>query len=265
MTDEHRACEICGSEQAERIEKFTVSAWPVVKCGDCGFVYLQSVPGYDALVETYAYEKTFAEETARREKRSWSWLDRVTRWRLSLGKRLDIRSRAKSLGKSGNVLDIGCGSSCRLHQGVTPFGIEISAGLARQAKPMFQERGGDVVCASATEGLDQFEGEYFDSILMRSYLEHEARPREVLTKAFAKLRPGGVIFVRVPNFGSVNCRIMGAKWCGFRFPDHVNYFTETSLRTLANGIGYDYRCKNRASLFDDNLIVELRKPAAVSA
>ena len=53
---------------------------------------------------------------------------------------------------------------------------------------------------------------------------------------------------------------MGAEWCGFRFPDHVNYFTPTSLKALATSIGYEFRWMNRLSLFDDNLIVELKKP-----
>ena len=264
MTVETRVCEICGSTHARRIEKFSISPWPVVACETCGFVYLRTVPGYEALVETYAWEKTFAEEKARRKARSWSRFDQATRWRLRFGKSSDVASRAGTLGRSGRVLEVGCGGSCRLHEGVTPYGIEISAALAERSRPQFQARGGDVVCAPATEGLDQFEDGFFDSILMRSYLEHEQKPREVLTKAFRKLRPGGTIFARVPNFGSVNRHVTGAKWCGFRFPDHVNYFTDSSLKALSSSIGFSYRRKNWASLFDDNLIVELRKPAGGS-
>ena len=95
---------------------------------------------------------------------------------------------------------------------------------------------------------------------MRSYLEHESQPRLALERAFAKLAPGGRVYVRVPNFGGLNRRIMGAQWCGFRFPDHVNYFTGTSLRRLAGQAGFRYRRLNGYSIFGDNLIVELRKP-----
>jgi SAM-dependent methyltransferase len=157
------------------------------------------------------------------------------------------------------VLDIGCGDGCRIPEGPTPFGIEVSQGLAMQARPHFQARGGDVVHAPALTGLDSFSNDTFTAIIMRSYLEHEAQPRAVLTKAFARLDKGGVVYVRVPNFGSVNRRVMGARWCGFRFPDHVNYFSGKTLRKLAEQIGFKYRRINWYSLLDDNLIVELHK------
>jgi SAM-dependent methyltransferase len=258
---ETRCCEVCGSAETRPLPQFTVSEWPVVACAGCGFVYLHKVPGLDALVETYAWEKTFAEERQRRAKRSWNKLDQATRWRLQLGKRQDAVLRASSIGQSGNVLDIGCGGSCRLPAGVTPFGIEISAALAEKADPLFRARGGYVVAASGVDGLDRFEDNFFSAILMRSYLEHEQYPRRVLSKAFAKLKPGGRIAVRLPNFGSLNRRVMGVKWCGFRFPDHVNYFSEASLKALTTSIGFRYRRRNRLSVFDDNLIVELSKPA----
>jgi len=95
---------------------------------------------------------------------------------------------------------------------------------------------------------------------MRSYLEHEAQPRLILERAFKRLKPGGTILLRSPNYNSANRFIMGSQWCGFRFPDHVNYFTPRSLKALAASIGYEFRWMNWMSLFDDNLIVELKKP-----
>lgn len=47
---------------------------------------------------------------------------------------------------------------------------------------------------------------------------------------------------------------------GFRFPDHVNYFTSRSLRSLAESVGYAYSRTNWLSAFDDNIIAVLKKP-----
>lgn len=94
-------------------------------------------------------------------------------------------------------------------------------------------------------------------MLLRSYLEHEFQARSVLQKVYRKLQPGGRVFVRVPDFGSINRRVMGSKWCGFRLPDHVNYFCDNTLRRLAEGAGFHYARTNRLSLFDDNLIAVL--------
>ena len=191
----------------------------------------------------------------------FAWLDTATRWRTTFGKWLDEHRRRRTLGLSGNVLDIGCSGGCRVPDGPTPFGIEISKALAEKATPAFARRGGRVVAAPAVEGIDAFEDGFFSAILMRSYLEHEKQPRLVLEKAFRRLAPGGTIYVRVPDFGSVNRRVMGARWCGWRFPDHVNYFSSDSLRALAGSLGFEYARTNWLSPFDDNIIALLKRPA----
>jgi len=63
--------------------------------------------------------------------------------------------------------------------------------------------------------------------------------------------------VRVPDFGSVNRRVMGVRWCGWRFPDHVNSFTRESLHRIAGAIGIEYARTNWLSPFDDNIIAIL--------
>lgn len=260
-----RSCELCGSHSASELEAYTKSQWPVVECDECGFVFLGEVPPYSALVEEFAWEKTFANETKRRRRARFGWLDTVTRFRTKLGHVIDHQRRKRTLGMTGNVLDVGCGAACRIPDGPTPFGIEISAGLAKQAAASFEQRGGRVVEAAATEGFDGFPDSFFSAVLMRSYLEHERQPRLVLQKAFRKLAPGGAIYIRLPDYGSVNRIVMGSKWCGFRFPDHVNYFTTRSLRRLAESVGYTYSRTNWLSPFDDNIIAVLKRPGRTGA
>jgi hypothetical protein len=60
----------------------------------------------------------------------------------------------------------------------------------------------------------------------------------VLKALLPRLSPGGVALVKVPNYGSINRWVMGRRWCGFRFPDHLNYFTPARLRTMAEECGY---------------------------
>jgi len=253
-----RSCEICGSSSNHLLGTF--AHWPLVQCHQCSFVYLQQVPTYEALASDYPWEVTFAAEKLRREKSRLGWLDAATRWRTYPGHVLDRYRRRNAIGLCGNVLDVGCGGTCRVPEGPKPFGIEISAGLAAQARSAFAARGGRVVHASAVEGMDSFEDHFFSAILMRSYLEHEAQPRVVLQKAFHKLAAGGKIYIRVPNYGSINRRICGQRWCGFRFPDHVNYFTQSSLRRLAENTGFTYKRINWLSPFDDNIIAVLSRP-----
>ena len=51
------------------------------------------------------------------------------------------------------------------------------------------------------------------------------------TRAFA--------VVKVPNYGSLNRIVTGQRWCGFRYPDHLNYFSPDTFRVLANRAGFE--------------------------
>ncbi len=44
--------------------------------------------------------------------------------------------------------------------------------------------------------------------------------------------------VKVPNYGCLNRMVMGRRWCGFRYPDHLNYFTPGTLRAAAEASGF---------------------------
>lgn len=258
---ERPVCDVCQQVGATVVTKYTRSPWPVVSCKSCGFVYLGRVPNYEDLSEALAWEKQHAEEKERRKKNKLARFDALTRFRLRFGKLVDRARHRRTTSVTGRVLEIGCGGATRIPDGPTPYGIEISKGLSERARPIFEARGGTVYHEPATTGIERFGENFFDTILMRSYLEHEAQPRLILERAFKTLKPGGSILLRSPNYNSANRFIMGAEWCGFRFPDHVNYFTPRSLKALAESIGYSFRWMNWASLFDDNLIVELKKPA----
>jgi len=254
-----RECKVCGSSRSINLDEYTTSPWPVLKCEDCDFVFLGAVPDYALLSDELAWEKTSLAERKKRNARWYGQFDSMTRWRMRFGHAIDNARRRRAMDGARRVLEIGCGDGTRIPEGPIPYGIEISAELCTRARPIYLKRGGDVTHAPATEGIERFPEEFFDTILMRSYLEHEAQPRKILERAFCKLAAGGKVLIRVPDYGSVNRKFMGAKWCGFRFPDHVNYFTGKSLRALAESVGYAYRRKNWLSPLDDNIIAELTR------
>jgi SAM-dependent methyltransferase len=254
-----RECKVCGSSRSINLDEYTTSPWPVLKCEDCDFVFLGAVPDYALLSDELAWEKTSLAERKKRDARWYGQFDSMTRWRMRFGHAIDNARRRRAMDGARRVLEIGCGDGTRIPEGPIPYGIEISAELCTRARPIYLKRGGDVTHAPATEAIERFPEEFFDTILMRSYLEHEAQPRKILERAFCKLAAGGKVLIRVPDYGSVNRKFMGAKWCGFRFPDHVNYFTGKSLRALAESVGYAYRRKNWLSPLDDNIIAELTR------
>lgn len=258
-----RQCPACGSSTRRDLPVYSLDEWRVCACGDCGFVYLSNPPAYDRLKDEFAFEKTSHAHSVRRKKKMpvVSWLDRKTRWRLHI-LRPNEAQEFRSWFRPGNVLDIGCGSGHRVPEPFTPFGIEASAYLAAKADQAMKERGGACVCAPAVDGVAQFDAHQFSAVVMRSFLEHEVQPQVLLNGVFRILQPDGVAFVKVPNYGGLNRRVMGRSWCGFRYPDHVNYFTLNSLRAMAFKAGFSLRLLNPLNLaLDDNIHALLRKPA----
>ena len=77
----------------------------------------------------------------------------------------------------------------------------------------------------------------FSGIIMRSFLEHDIHPRPILEENSRTLKRGGIIVIKVPNYGSWNRALLGDNWCGMRFPDHVNYFTPTTLSRMVRETG----------------------------
>lgn len=256
-----RLCPCCDHTAYTSLPQYSLPDWPIVRCERCDFVYLRIAPEDAALVEDLAWEKTAAEEASRRKTFWFYRLDYATRFRLKLGGALDRRFVTHNVEPGGRVLDIGCGASNRIPPGMVPFGIEVSKGLAQRSDRIFREHGGRVVNASAADGLDGFSDRFFDRAILRSYLEHELRPRLILEKLYRKLKPGGTAVVKVPDFGCIGRRIMGQKWCGFRYPDHQNYFTRRTLAEMASRAGFTCEFKNILVGLNDNLYAVLTKPA----
>ena len=142
-----------------------------------------------------------------------------------------------------------------------PHGIEISRELALNANEKIKPRGGHVVNDSAIQGLYKFPSNFFTGILLSSFLEHEINPKLLLVEAFRTLAPDGHCIIKVPNFSSLNRIIRGRNWCGFRLPDHVNYFVPSSLMSMCKESGFKIAKFTIADYFptSDNMWIVIKK------
>jgi SAM-dependent methyltransferase len=251
-----RSCPVCRQPHPVR-SPFSQNEWILRECPATGLLYLENPPAYAALETEFAFEVTMGQERARRRETEplWSRLsDTMKRLRRLVFPRRNkfrglIHQTWNACGRPAefHVLDIGCGSGgvladfvaefATLGVRVVPAGIEISAELSRLARERLAEHGGQVFSLPATEGIKEFPAGRFHCALMSSYLEHETAPGEVLSALRSRLVPGGQVLIKVPNYACWNRRFRGAKWCGFRFPDHVNYFTPAALRRQVENAG----------------------------
>lgn len=264
-----RDCPLCSSNNdGVRPSGHSQPPWAIKKCATCGFVYIDAAPHYEAQVETMAWERTTKlEERRRAEIRPISYrVSKRTRFRLRLlPKRTVLGYVAARIG-SGAVVDLGCGGGQAMENfplAYKPFGIEISAAAAATANQTFGARGGCAINAPCVEGLRRFDNGFFAAAALRSYLEHEAEPLPVLEHLHRVLAPRGIAVVKVPNYGSLNRLVMGQRWCGFRYPDHLNYFTPTTLRAMAAKAGFETSFGLTGKLpTSDNMWAVLTKPSA---
>jgi SAM-dependent methyltransferase len=254
-----RDCPACAAVAATDLPRFSRDGWRVVACKACDFVYLRNAPDYELLVEEFAWEKTYQVEKVRRRSDGpiLRAIDRATSWRVRLKR--DAGARYRTVFGAGRVLDVGCGGGEVLPEPLIPFGIEISAALHAQADAVMRRRGGYAVHAPGVEGLTHFPEDFFDGALMSSILEHEKDPKALLRGVHRVLKPGGRLYLKQPNYGCTNRKVMGARWCGFRYPDHVNYFRVSDLARMACETGFSFRHLNRFAPCADNMHALLTK------
>ena len=262
----HRDCPLCGRDNdGEPDNDYSYDVWKVKDCPACGFTYIDRGPDYAKLFEELSWETTTAvEEQRRADLRPMGYkASKLTRLRMHLLPRKQMPLMLEAWAMSGNVVDLGCGDGGameKLDLGFVPFGVEVSTALAKAADTRFSIFGGACINAPTLEGLRQFPDSYFTAATLRSYLEHEMNPLPVLTELKRVLAPGGVAIVKVPNYGSINRAVMGAKWCGFRYPDHLNYFTPKTLKKMAQKAGFSVHFGLTYTLpTSDNMYAVLKK------
>lgn len=229
----------------------------LLECLESGFVYLGNPPGYAALERQYAWERTSAvAAAARRESEPYlhaasAAYGRFRRRVLGRDKVADLCRGLLADSGTGpiHVLDVGCGDGRSLERVIAglppgvagrcvPHGIELSHALARAAAERLAAMSGSCAQASAPDGLACLPEGRLRLILLASYLKHEIRPLPVLRRCRELLLDDGYVVVKVPNYACWNRRLRGARWCGFRWPDHVNYFTPKTLREMATRAGF---------------------------
>lgn len=86
-----------------------------------------------------------------------------------------------------------------------------------------------------------------------------------LAGVYRVLWDNGITFVRVPNYASLNRRVRGGQWCGFRYPDHVNYFTLYTLSRMAGNSDFHMELLNPLKIaIDDSIKAVLTKRASAN-
>jgi SAM-dependent methyltransferase len=254
---QRRVCPLLERPSETRILPDAPAPWVLRQCLETGFVFLENPPAYELLEEHFAWESTYEQEVQRRAaaepisytlrlkfkqfRLRWMWRDKVSQ--------LATAHLNSLTAEQLTVLELGCGSSFNLlnvmarvppavARRCTPLGVEISKKLAAESDLLLHPFGGSCDQDNALSGLERFAPGSVDLLLLVMFLEHETNPLPLLRRCHERLADHGQIVVKVPNYDCLLRHLRGKRWSGFRWPDHVNYFTPRTLQALAQRAGF---------------------------
>ena len=141
----------------------------------------------------------------------------------------------RSLKPNGRLLELGCAYGFFLAEAAPHYdvtGIE----LAADAAAFGRGRGLRIISGVADQptlaGLGMF-----DVIVMLDVIEHLPDPRETLALCERHLNPGGIIVISTGDFGSLPAKLLGSRWRLMTPPQHLWFFTRTSMLRLGKSLG----------------------------
>lgn len=220
-------CNLCGAPVApEHPARWIKDGFDIVSCPSCGLLFRRELPKPAELKEIYALGY-FKRPSAERGAQGYSDYVRDEQIR-----RIDARRRLALISRhvaTGRLLDAGCASGFFLDEarasGWAVTGVDVALAMTALARERF---GLDVDAVSFQDA--DLAGPGLDCVTMWDYLEHSCDPAADVRKAFALLRPGGVLALSTGDAGAPFARISGRRW-HLLTPRHHNFFFTRQLLT----------------------------------
>jgi SAM-dependent methyltransferase len=212
------------------------NGYEVIDCAACGFVHAVPIPNEALLNDFYAskYYQSAKPDYAQQHASDRSW------WNMVYGERYERFEQL--LGHSGRVLDIGCGPGFFLAHGVSMGwdveGVEPSEHASEYARQL------GVKCLTANFDATAVTrlGKYH-VVQINQAIEHIPHPGRVIDLCRSLLEPGGVLCIIAANdfnpLQGVARKIHGITDWWVIPPEHLNYFSLTSLSALMERHNFD--------------------------
>jgi len=244
-------CDFCGGNKTEPFLEAeshdTQEKFKIVRCDNCGLIYLNPRPVKEIIGRYYPVESYYSYQDFTIKRLNYrEWLKKISLEGYYNSKNIFKKIISWLLvrnfmivvpkGIKGRLLDIGCGSGEFLNQmknfGWEAFGVEIN----RESADMGNKRGLNILCGEL--GGADFPENYFDVVVLSQTMEHVYSPGSYLEKIHRLLKEGGLLIIGVPNIDCLEIQIFGRSCHILDVPRHLHFFTVSSLRRYLEKYGF---------------------------
>lgn len=232
----YSSCPSCGDENIFHVlsaKDHTVSGeeFEIWECKNCSLRFTQNIPEQENIGRYYQSENYISHSDTK--KGFVNNLYHIIRKRtLHQKKNLIETNTGKS---SGTILDLGAGTGAFLNtmktSGWACTGIEPDKTARDKAVELYG------IHLKESWAFFSLPAESFDAITLWHVLEHVHQLHEYMEQFRKLLKPGGKLFIAVPNYTSKDAEIYGSDWAAYDVPRHLYHFSPKSMEIVLNAHG----------------------------
>ena len=218
-------CPLCGCGRSRPETK--IAGYQMEKCRDCSFVFMNPRCTADHLAAIY---------TVRDEEALIDLYARIASPKVIATYHEKLAQIERMAPAKGRLLDFACAAGYFFEQaqqrGWDAHGCDVGVWAGR---------------AAAVRGLKNmhvvdlsslgFQDGYFDVVYAAQVFEHLLNPVEDLVTLLRVLKPGGLLYIDVPNYQTLPIMLGRDDFMLNEPPQHINYFTPATLRKLLQDAG----------------------------
>jgi len=230
MTElEYVNCALCGEAKEELLMDvqnthgshfITDERFKLVKCNNCGLIYLNPRPTKEGINRFYSKEY-YVTKTI--------FLTKIIDYFFRLAK---IRS-INRYRRQGKLLDLGCGGGSFLWEikkrGFEVYGVDPSF----QACKLTRERLGENIFNVELEEC-HFPNDYFDVVTLWHVLEHLPNPNITLREIHRILKKDGILVLETPNIDSLSFKMFRKSCFHLDIPRHFYHWSSKTIKEMLN-------------------------------
>ena len=230
-------CPVCNSDQchfALKVKDHSVSGeyFDIFECKRCSLRFTKDPPPDDKIARYYQSEDYISHSNTR--KGFVNALYHLVRNR-TLTNKYHLIENSTGI-KGGDHLDIGAGTGAFV-QFMNLHGWK-STGIEPDEKARDRALAHHDTTLLPTEEFDSFFPGSFNAISMWHVLEHVHDLHSYLHRVKELLKPGGLLFIAVPNYTSYDAMKYKANWAAYDVPRHLYHFSPASMRWLLRETGF---------------------------